>query len=238
MEPKNNDLGSSAQRSESCQNCGAPRPEKEAMICISCGYDIKKNKVLGARTGIMDAPEEDDQLPIVSGKGMHLWLITSGLCLLVLIAALLMGWGSLFDRSDGLFVSAGGEYTLESPRYMTRLLGIIRLLVGGITLVLMGGLAVKFTATVHQRPAGEWPPIFARLSSVVAISGLALLIPLSPMWLEWIIQTLIGCGLAIGGSFVLIGLKGTQLRLFCLAWILMTGLILPAARLIAWSFGI
>jgi len=225
-------------RTDSCQNCGAPRPEKESMVCISCGYDMKKNKVLGTRTGIVDAPEEEDQEAIVSGKGVRVWFISSGICGLILIAALLMGWHSLFDRSEGLFLSAAGEYTLESPRYMTRFLGIIRLLVGGITLVLMGGLAVKFTAMVHSRSAGHWPQIFARLSLVITISGLALLVPLSPMWLEWVVQMLIGCGLALGGSFVLIGLKGSQLRLFCMAWVLMTGLLLPAARLIAWSFGI
>ena len=237
-ESAHKDSAHSSHGTESCQNCGAPRPEKETMVCISCGYDMKKNKVLGTRTGIVDAPQEEDQSPVVAGKGVHIWLIAGGICGLILIAALLMGWHSLFDRSDGLFLSAAGEYTLESPRYVTRFLGIIRLLVGGLTLVLMGGLAVKFTAMVHHRPAGDWAPIFARLSLVVAISGLALLIPLSPMWLEWVVQMLIGCGLALGGSFMLIRLKGPQLRLFCMAWVLMTGLLLPAARLIAWSFGI
>ena len=223
---------------DSCQNCGAPRPEKNAMVCLSCGYDMKKNTVLGTRTGIVDAPEKDDQEPIVSGKGVNIWLIATGVCGLILSAALLLGWPSLFDRTDGLFLSASGEYTEESPRYITRFLGIIRVLVGGTTLVMMGGLAVKFTAMIHHRPAGDWAPIFARLSLVIAISGFGLLIPLSPMWLEWVVQMLVGAGLAVGGSFLLMSLRGPQLRLFCMAWILMTGLLLPGARLIAWSFGI
>ena len=199
---------------------------------------MKKNRVLGTRTGIVDAPQEDDQEPIVSGTGVKIWLVATGVCSVVLIGALLMGWSSLFDRSEGLFISTSGEYTLETPAYITRFLGVIRFLIAGLTLVMMGGLAVKFTAMVHHRPAGNWGPIFARLSLVISIAGLATLIPLSPMWLEWIVQTVIGCGLAVGGSVVLIRLKGAQLRMLFTAWVLMTALLLPAARLIAWSFGI
>lgn len=220
-----------------CSNCGAPMHEDGAKVCVGCGFDARTGSVIGTKTGIANAPEEAPLDEIVSHKGMRTWLYIALFVTLILVVAWLVGWSSLFVRSEGKFLASSGDYTLDSPGFWGRILGVIRWVIAGTTLTLVGGVALRFTAKIASRPAGEWGPIFARLAMIVATAGLATLLPLEPMWLERIVQLIAGAGLAALGSFMILGLRGAQLGIFLAAWVLLLAALLPVSLLIAWSFG-
>lgn len=229
------DLAESTKASK-CPNCGAPLPE-QGTVCASCGFDRRTGSVTGTKSGIADAPTEAAPEAIISHSGIRAWLIIALIASLILVIAWFAGWSSLFSRSDGKFMASSGDYTLDSPRFWGRFFGIIRWGIAGTTLVLVGGLALRFTAKIVSRPAGEWAPIFARLAMIVATAGLATLLPLEPMWLEWVVQLLVGIGLVALGCFMILRLRGAQLGIFLAVWVLLLAALLPVARLIAWSFG-
>jgi len=220
-----------------CTNCGAPGAEDGAPVCVSCGFDARTGKVLGTHTGIADAPEEAPAGPLVTESGIRAWLIIALVATLAMVVAWLAGWESLFQRSEGKYLASSGEYTLDTPRFIARVLGIIRWIVAGTTLTLVGSLAMRFTAMVASRPAGSWWSVTARVALVVSTAGLATLIPLETMWLERVVQLLVGVGLAVLGSVLVLRLRGAHLGIFLAAWVLLLAALLPVARLVAWSFG-
>ena len=220
-----------------CDNCGSPRAEDGEPVCVPCGHDHKTGKVVGTKTGIANAPQQTAQDPLVSNSAIRIWLGIALVATLVLVVAWFAGWSSLFQRSDGKFLAASGDYTLDTPRFVGRILGVIRWIVAGITLTLVGSLAMRITAMIASRPAGSWGSVCTRVALVVATSGLATLIPLEPMWLERIVQLLVGVGLAVLGSLLVLRLRGAHLGIFLAAWVLLLAALLPVARLVAWSFG-
>ena len=220
-----------------CSNCGAPMPEGGSQICVGCGFDARKGEVTGTKTGIADVPAEPPAGEIVSSSGIKAWLILALVAIVILAVAWLAGWSSLFLRSDGKYLASSGDYTLDSPGFIDRILGVIRWVIAGLTLTLVGCLALRFTAMIASRSAGTWLSVSSRLAMIVAASGLATLIPIDSMWLERIVQLVVGAGLATLGSFLILRLRGAQLGIFLASWVLLLAALLPVARLIAWSFG-
>ena len=137
-----------------------------------------------------------------------------------------------------MYLDAAGAYTLESPRFTERILGVIRWLVAGGTLVGLGTVALKITAWISSRSVGSWSAAAARICWVVAIAGLATLIPIDISWLEWTAQIAAGCGLVAVGGMLVLGLRGSSLGVFMGSWALLILAVVPMARLVTWSFNL
>ena len=88
-----------------------------------------------------------------------------------------------------------------------------------------------------ERSVGAWPAATSRLCCIVAIAGLATLVPVQPSWLELTVQLVVGCGLATLGAFLLLGLRWAWAGIFMGSTALLLVALVPLIRLITWSFG-
>ena len=232
------DNASEGHAEEACSSCGTPRSEDGDPVCPSCGYDRKRHAVVGTTEGIAEAPAEAEMPALIKTRSTHLWLIMAAIATLALIVAWLAGWSSLFVRSEGMYLDASGNYTLDAPRFTERILGIVRWLIAGTTLVGLGSAALRMAAWHSERTVGSWPGAVARVCWVVAIAGLATLIPINITWLEWTTQLVAAGGLAALSSLLVLGLRGVSLGVFMGAWALLVLAVVPMARLVTWSFGV
>ncbi|MCH2160283.1 MAG: hypothetical protein MK085_00270 [Phycisphaerales bacterium] len=221
---------------ETCSNCGAPRAEDGDPVCPGCGYDHHRNTVVGTTEGIADAPSEAARPALITARSTRLWLVMAAIATLALVVAWLAGWSSLFPRSEGRFMDAAGDYTLDTPRFAERVLGLVRWLVAGSTLVGLGAGALRISAGMAERSVGPWSSALARICWIVTIAGLATLIPVDIWWLEWTAQLAVGCGLAAVGGLLVLGLRGVSLGIFMGAWAVLVVALVPMARLVTWSF--
>ena len=220
-----------------CSSCGSPESESGEEPCVACGHDQTTGKTVGNTEGMAEAPAESPLPALVGSPATHVWLILAGLAALGLLVAWLMGWESLFARSDGKFLDRSGEYALDAPRFALRMAGVLRWCVAGATLVGIGLVALRFTAMLAERSIGAWPAATSRLCCIVAIAGLATLVPVQPSWLEWTVQLVVGCGLATLGAFLLLGLRWAWAGIFLGTTALLLVALVPLIRLITWSFG-
>ena len=220
-----------------CSSCGAPVSESGDAQCVACGHDRATGKTVGHTEGMAEAPAESPLPALVASPATHVWLILAGLAALGLLVAWLMGWESLFARSEGKFLDRSGEYVLDAPRFALRMAGVLRWFVAGATLVGIGLVALRFTAMLAERSIGAWPAATSRLCCIVTIAGLATLVPVQPSWLEWTVQLFVGCGLAILGAFLLLGLRWAWAGIFLGTTALLLVALVPLIRLITWSFG-
>lgn len=220
-----------------CSSCGAPESESGDVPCVACGHDRTTGRTVGRTEGMADAPVESPLPALVVSPATHVWLILAGTAALGLMVAWLLGWESLFARSDGKFLDRSGEYALEAPRFALRMAGVLRWFVAGATLVGIGLVALRFTAMLAERSVGAWPAATSRLCCIVAIAGLATLVPVQPSWLEWTVQLVVGCGLAVLGAFLLLGLRWAWAGIFMGTSALLLLALVPLIRLITWSFG-
>jgi hypothetical protein len=219
-----------------CTRCGAPVAEEGGSLCVACGFDTTSREVSGTQEGVKDAPRETVPEPIVSATTVRPWLIIAAISVVLLVVAWLAGWGSLFPHSGGKFLDSSDEFSLASPPILARLLGVLRWIVAGVTLTLVGALALRLTGLIFGRRAGPTTAVISRMALVVATAGLATLVPIEIRWLEVVVQLLLGVGLVALGSVVVLRLKGSQLGIFLISWCLMMAALLPLARLVAWSF--
>ena len=223
---------------ETCTDCGAPKAVDGDPVCPGCGHDQDHGTVKGRTEGVSGRPAETRAPVLVKSNAVRLWLIMAGISTVILLLAWLAGWSSLFARSGGMYLDAAGAYTLESPRFTERILGVIRWLVAGGTLVGLGTVALKITAWISSRSVGSWSAAAARICWVVAIAGLATLIPIDISWLEWTAQIAAGCGLVAVGGMLVLGLRGSSLGVFMGSWALLILAVVPMARLVTWSFNL
>ena len=161
-----------------CNGCGAPESEDADPVCPSCGHDKVGGTVKGRTEGVSGRSAEIAMPALVKSESVRIWLIMAAVSTAILVVAWLAGWSSLFSRSEGMYLDASGAYTLDSPRFTERVLGVIRWLVAGATLVGLGSGALRITAWISSRSVGNWAAVGARICWLVAIAGLATLIPI------------------------------------------------------------
>jgi hypothetical protein len=250
--PPASDERRSVSEDRRCQSCGAPMPEDESiMVCPSCGYDIVTNRIIDpTTTGSIDSrtdPSTDVGVdpepsplgpPLVVATSWRSFLIAAGILLATVAFAMIAGWSSFFPREDGNFLDAEGKALLDAPPVLARFSAVLRLLVGSTVLVICGGAAARATAWFESRTLGDPSAVLARLALAVAVAAWARLIPIE----SHVLQNLVHGGLGIAAiavvSMMVLGDRGRLLGLFLVCWGLAFLLVVPVARLIAWSIPI
>lgn len=169
-----------------CPSCGAPMPGSDEVVCIRCGFDLTRNKVMPVETGEVEDPEEEEEdqpLPPLNlpGKGgLPLPAIASGVCILIVTIFFLAGWHGVFPPSE------------DDPTFWTRLAAIVGYWAKTIIVAasVVGGLS--FIGFIEKRKVGELNLALLRSLAIVAVCSLAILVgfPDSIAWkfLEFALQ--------------------------------------------------
>ena len=228
-----------------CQACGAPMPEDDSiMVCPSCGYDIVTNRIVDpAASAVGDDPEEDaDEVatgtPIVASDAVLPFLVPAGVLLATVAFAMIAGWSSFFPRIEGLFLDADGKAVLDAPPVAARFAAVLKLLVGSAVLVGCGIVAARATAWFEERPLGDLRTVAARLALAVAVAALARMIPVGSTTLQNIVHGVLGLGALVGVTMLAFGDRGRLSGLLLVSWGIAFLLVVPVARLVAWSIPI
>jgi hypothetical protein len=232
----------SASSDRRCQACGAPMPENESvMVCPSCGYDIVTNRVIdpaaAAAAAVADAADESEETaaPLFADASWKPYLIPAAVLLATVAFAMIAGWSSFYAREDGRFFDENGAAVLDAPRVSLRFGAVLRLFVGSGVLVACGLAAARATAWAEERPVGDLRGAASRLGLAVALAALARLVPVDSVVLQNVVHGVLGIGAIAGISMLVLGSRGRLLGLFLVSWGLAFLLVVPVARLIAWS---
>ncbi len=231
-----------------CQACGAPMPEDDSiMVCPSCGYDIVTNRIVDpAAPTASDAAGEDDAddhadepaRPLVADAAWKPYLIPAAVLLATVAFAMIAGWSSFHPREDGRFLDADGAAVLDAPRVGARFGAVLRLVVGSGVLVACGLAAARATAWAEARPLGDVRSVASRLALAVALAAVVRLVPLDSQVLQTVVHGVLGIVAIAGVSMLAFRDRGRLLGLLLVCWAIAFLLVVPLARLIAWSIPI
>ncbi|MDE0888663.1 MAG: hypothetical protein OSA40_04300 [Phycisphaerales bacterium] len=233
-----------------CPVCGEPMPGSDQVVCLACGYDLvsntrlgktktkEKSKHGGGRFAIVDSEEgasEEVEGAIMPRSNHRLWSIITAAAALVMMFALIAGWSSLFPSEDGHFRNSDGKFTLDAPLIKVRLLAVIQFLVASAVVIGCGMIALRLAAWLENRPFGSVIGVLSRVAAVVAVAALARLIPIDSGLIQTMTHLLVGVGVVVGGSMLILKLRDRIALIHLAAWGLLLLIVVPAARLVAWS---
>lgn len=227
-----------------CQNCGAPMPEDDSvMVCPSCGYDIVTNRVIDpASAGTPSSEDLDDEdepsPPLVADVAWKPFLIPAGVLLASVAFAMIAGWSSFFPREEGRFFDVSGDPVLDAPRIGLRFAAVLKLFVGSGVLVACGVVAARATAWFEERPLGDLRSVASRLTLAVATAAMARVVPIESVVLQNIVHGVLGLGAIVGITMLAFGNRGRIAGLLLVCWGIAFLLVVPLARLVAWSIPI
>jgi hypothetical protein len=233
-----------------CPACREPMPGSDQVVCLACGYDLvsntrlgetktkEKSKHGGGRFAIVDSEEgasEEVEGAIMPRSNHRLWSIITAAAALVMMFALIAGWSSLFPSEDGQFRNSDGKFTLDAPLIKVRLLAVIQFLVASAVVIGCGMIALRLAAWLENRPFGSVIGVLSRVAAVVAVAALARLIPIDSGLIQTMTHLLVGVGVVVGGSMLILNLRDRIAIIHLAAWGLLLLIVVPAARLVAWS---
>jgi hypothetical protein len=239
-----------APTSLTCPACREPMPGSDQVVCLACGYDLvsntrlgetktkEKSKHGGGRFAIVDSEEgasEEAEGVIMPRSNHRLWSIITAAAALVMMFALIAGWSSLFPSEDGQFRNSDGKFTLDAPLIKVRLLAVIQFLVASAVVIGCGMIALRLAAWLENRPFGSVIGVLSRVAAVVAVAALARLIPIDSGLIQTMTHLLVGVGVVVGGSMLILNLRDRIAIIHLAAWGLLLLIVVPAARLVAWS---
>lgn len=235
-----------AGRERRCQSCGAPMPEDESiMVCPSCGYDIVTNRIVDPAAPSSEAmgddhDDDDDEspAPIVASDAVLQYLIPAGVLLASVAFAMIAGWSSFFPRDEGRFFDGDGKAVLDAPAVAARFAAVLKLFVGSGVLVACGVVAARATAWFEERPLGDLRSVASRLTLAVATAAMARVVPIESAVLQNIVHGVLGLGAIVGITMLAIGNRGRIAGLLLVCWGIAFLLVVPLARLVAWSIPI
>ena len=226
-----------------CERCGAPLPEdRTRTACPSCGFDVATGLVVDPESATEDAadePLESDEVDVsppffAVGRPMP-WLVAAGVVALVLMFAMLAGWSSFYPRSEGRFLDSTGAPVLDTPMVSLRLIAVAKYLVGSLVLVGSAAIAAGITCWFEEIRLGDLRAGIAKLGLVLIVASLVRLIGFQPVFLQTMAQLVLGTGIVVGGTALVLGRRDRTTAMFLLAWVLVVLLVIPVTRLVSWS---
>lgn len=247
LEPSIDEAAPSEEGDRRCERCGAPLPEDASRtICPSCGFDAESGTVIDPESSIEDSSDAsiDEEVPtgeeapdavlLAPGRSMP-WLIAAGVVAVIVVFAMLAGWSSFYPSSEGRFLDGSGNPVLDAPPVTARLVAVAKFLVGSLVLVGTSLVAIRTTCWFEELRPGDLRSGFARFAVVVTVASLARLIGFEPTWLQSIVQLVLGAGIVVGGTILVLGRRDRTTAMFLLAWVLVVLLVIPVTRLVSWS---
>lgn len=159
-----------------CPSCGAVLPDRNAVLCLQCGFDLKENKRLRTKVAVEEIEEGPADFSVA---GVIPWQATLGAGLAAILAA---------------SVIAYTENDAESVR--RALLATSRVVVHGLVHVGLGVVAAIVTALLLQQRFGKVEYAVGRIALAVGLFFLSIgvgdLLGGGPTS-QWIIGAALGC---------------------------------------------
>jgi hypothetical protein len=230
-----------------CERCGAPLPEDPSRtICPSCGFDVGTGEVVDpvietgddvdrSEPGDDDPDEARSSGPLFPVGNPKPWLAAAGIIALLMAFTMLAGWSSFYPRSEGRFLDASGAAVLDAPMVSLRLIAVAKYLVGSMVLVGTAAIAARVTCWFEELPSGDLRTGVARLGLVIIVASLVRLIGFHPTFLQTMTQLVLGAGIVVVGTALVLGRRDRTTAMFLMAWLLVVLLVIPVTRLVSWS---
>ncbi|MFG0257943.1 MAG: hypothetical protein ACF8GE_08595 [Phycisphaerales bacterium JB043] len=189
-----------------CPNCAKPLPDRDTLVCLECGYDIKTNKKVSTRLGQVEIeePSEFCQAWKVPWQGL-----VGGGALLVLVS-MVLAW-------------------IRTPQGVNNLLVTLQVLVYSIVHCGLGVVAIITTAMLMQQRVGRIEYGVGWMACAVGLFFLS--IEFGHMLgagdtAQWIVGRMLGGALFVGVLWfglrvvreVLLLIVGTQFLFWLILW--------------------
>lgn len=162
-----------------CPNCGSPMGGVDVVVCMRCGFDLKKLKVIKTETGATEAPDEGEaETPVLVRPGAgDLWL-PAALAIIgvgVLLFGHLAGWPGLFAGAEEVGLGA-------------RLAGLLKMLIRTAVIAVSALGALYFLAHVLKSQLGDLKLAAVRSAGIAGAIGLLALFNVDSIALEWTLE--------------------------------------------------
>jgi hypothetical protein len=158
-----------------CPSCGAELPDRDATLCLQCGFDLKENRRLRTKVGVEEVEEAPGDF---SQPGVIPWQATLGAGLLAIVVAAVIA----YTENDSESVRAA-------------MLASVRVLVHGLVHVGLGVVAAIVTALFLQQKFGKVEFAVGRMALAVGLFflsiGVGTLLGGGPT-AQWIIGVMLG----------------------------------------------
>ncbi|HMN96491.1 MAG TPA: hypothetical protein PKC43_08805 [Phycisphaerales bacterium] len=156
-------------------------------------------------------------------------LILAGVALAILIVCYLAGASGLFERRDGLFRAADGEYTASEPSWSLRFVELGRFVVRFGILWIAAALGIALVGHVRRRPIGALSAFAARVAAVVSAAALVSLIALERHFVERTLEAALAAAAFVGLSMLWFRLAAIDALQASVATIVLVGALWLAA---------
>lgn len=137
-----------------CPSCGATLPDRDAVLCLQCGFDLKENKRLRTKVIVEEVEEAPGDF---SEAGVIPWQATLGAGLASIVAAAVIA----YTENDAELVR-------------TALLASLRVVVHGLVHIGLGVVAVIVTALFLQQRFGKVEHAVGRMALAVGLFFLSI----------------------------------------------------------------
>jgi hypothetical protein len=84
-----------------CPNCSKPLPDKNSLVCLECGYDIKTNQKVRTRLGTVEVEETGE----FCREGRIPWQALSAAGALSILLSMVMAWGRTPEGASSALMS-------------------------------------------------------------------------------------------------------------------------------------
>jgi hypothetical protein len=152
-----------------CPNCGAPMRDTSTLVCLRCGFDLKRLEVIETKTGETTGDEEGEEKrePLVGPGPGDLWLplTIAGIALAVLAIGCLAGMKGLFPTLK--FAALEAEQAFEVD-VSGRLIALVRMPALILLWTICGFGSLVAGAWMFSRPFGDVRLAATRMVAIVA----------------------------------------------------------------------
>ena len=230
---------------DACPNCGSPMREKDALVCLRCGYDLKHLKVIetetedrakakGRKKEKAELEEVEERRPLAREGlgGLRLPLVLAVLAAAALIIGYLAGYQGLFPAVGEAAAAAEEAAPIEWARRFTEL-GKFPVLIGLWTLCAMGALVAG--SWLFGRPLGDVGLGAARMLGIIIAAFCVRFLPVQDKVLSFAAEAAAALAVFFLLTMFFFRLRprdaGTLLGLTLLACIV----LYVGAKLMAWA---
>jgi hypothetical protein len=213
-----------------CPNCGSPMPDAKTLVCLRCGFDMKRLEVIKTKTGettIEDPKDKPEKAPPLcrAGRG-DLWLpgVLAAIAVTLLLLGYLAGATSLFPRATADPVPMGMRFT-----------GLLRsgLLILIWALCGIGGLT--FLGRLLERPFGDLKLAAIRMIGITAVMRLMMYVHIGPPLVDWPLQAVLQAAVFYVLLLALFGLTVRDAATTLLATLISFVMLWIAALAVNWA---
>ena len=224
------DGGSHVKALDVCPNCGAPMPDAKTLVCLRCGFDLKRLEVIKTSTGETEVDDEEDDGPkkkpplTVPGRG-GLWMpaVLAAVAVALLLLGYLAGVPNLFPKLEA------------APTLAQKFTGLLRaaLLIPIWAGCGLGGLF--FQSRLLERPVGDLQLAAVRMLGISAAMRLMVFVRVGPAFIAWPLLAIAEAAVFCGLTMVFFGLALRDAATTTLATLISFVVLWIAALAVNWA---